>query len=109
MTTNNEIWLLIIGMFIVGFLPRYLPIILLKGRELPLKFVQWMNYVPVAIFTALVFSDIFFWESEFSLDLLTNVKLIASLIVAFVSIKFKNLFLSMITGVVAISLLLLIG
>lgn len=99
-------WKILIGMFVVGLLPRVIPLLLLKGREIPPKFQTWMSFIPVAIFTSLIFSDIFFYDGGFNLDLIHNVKLIPSIIVFFVAFKSKNLFISMLTGVVAMALMI---
>lgn len=98
-------WLFIVGMFLASFIPRTFPVFLLKDREISLAVQRFLNYIPVAIFTALVSADIFFWEGSFSLDLLTNIKLIPSIIVLFVSFKFRNLFVSMLVGVISIAVL----
>ncbi len=98
-------WLFILGMFLASFIPRTFPIFILKDREISPAVQRFLNYIPVAIFTALVSADIFFWEGSFSLDLLTNIKLIPSIIVLFVSFKFRNLFVSMLVGVISIAVL----
>lgn len=98
-------WILIFGMAVVTMLPRILPLFILGNRDLSPEIVKWMAYIPVTIFSALVFSDIFFWEEQFSIDPILNIKLIPSLIVAFISVKIDNLFISMIAGIFAISLM----
>jgi branched-subunit amino acid transport protein len=98
-------WVIVIGMGLVTILPRILPLYILDGKDLSPNIVKWMSYIPVTIFSALVFSDIFFWEDQFSLHLVENLKLIPSLIVAFVAVKADNLFVSMLTGVIAITLM----
>lgn len=98
-------WLFISGMFLASFLPRTFPVFLLKDREISPAVQRFLKYIPVAIFTALVSADIFFWEGSFSLDWMTNIKLLPSVIVLFISFKFQNLFLSMLAGVVSIAIL----
>lgn len=98
-------WFLVIGLGLSGMIPRILPLYLLKDRDFSPELVRWMSYIPVTIFSALVFTDIFFWEDQFLLNPLENLKLIPSLIVAFVAVKIDNLFISMIVGVIAIGLM----
>ncbi|KRL96490.1 AzlD domain-containing protein [Limosilactobacillus equigenerosi] len=44
---------------IAAFLPRYIPLLIFTSRDLPAWFNEWMKYVPVSLFTALVVKDIF--------------------------------------------------
>ena len=47
-------------MMVIGtFTCRELPLLLLRGRELPEWFNVWLKYIPTAIFGALIFPDIF--------------------------------------------------
>lgn len=98
-------WVVVIGLGLSTMLPRIVPLFLLNNKDLSPKLVQWMSYIPVTIFSALVFSDIFFWEEQFVLHPLENFKLLPSLIVAIIAMKVDNLFISMLTGVVAIGLM----
>lgn len=51
--------LLILGMGLVTYIPRWLPLFLLSQRRLPPWFVEWLDLIPVAILSALVFSELF--------------------------------------------------
>lgn len=103
---NNNTWFFLIGMVLSSFLPRVIPLLASRGRKIPEKAVKWLSYVPAAIFAALIASDIFFWEGSISFDPILNVKLLPSLLVLLISFKFRNLFVSMIAGVIAISLMI---
>lgn len=83
---NNQ-WVVVIGLGLSTMLPRILPLFILKNKDLSPKLIQWMSYIPVTIFSALVFSDIFFWEEEFMMNPLENLKLLPSVLVIFISIK----------------------
>lgn len=98
-------WLFALGLGLTGIIPRILPLFALKDKDLSPEIVKWMSYIPVTIFSALVFTDIFFWNDTFSLQPLENLKLLPSLIVAYISVKVDNLFVAMIAGVVAIALM----
>lgn len=96
---------LILGMAIVTFIPRVLPMLVLSNRSVPDKISKWMSFIPVSIFAALIFSDIFFWEGQFNVDPINNIKLIPSVIVFFVAYKTKSLLWSMVLGITAITLM----
>ncbi|WP_208559172.1 AzlD domain-containing protein [Marinilactibacillus kalidii] len=98
-------WLLILGMAVVTYIPRFLPMLLLSKKEISPSFSRWMTYIPVSIFAALVASDIFFWEDGFTINPAINIKLIPSVIVFLIAYKTKNLMWSMIFGIGGITLL----
>jgi len=57
---RQDIVLLIFGMAIVTFFSRFLPMVLLSRRALPEK-VKWgLEYIPVAVLSAIVFPILFF-------------------------------------------------
>ncbi|WP_277631549.1 AzlD domain-containing protein [Atopococcus tabaci] len=103
--TSSQLWL-IIGMAVVTYLPRVLPVLMLSNREISAPLKKWMSFIPVAIFSALVFSDIFFWNDTFNAHPFDNAKLIPSIIVFYLAYKTKNMLLSMMMGVLAIALML---
>lgn len=57
-TSMQHFWLIILGFF-VAFIPRFLPLMLFTKRAIPEWFNEWMKYVPVSLFTALVVKGIF--------------------------------------------------
>jgi branched-subunit amino acid transport protein len=46
--------LLVLGMGIVTYLPRWMPLILLSRRPLPEWLRQWLDFIPVAVLSALI-------------------------------------------------------
>ena len=44
---------------IAAFIPRYFPMRFFTNRQIPEWFNEWMKYVPVSLFTALVVKGIF--------------------------------------------------
>lgn len=44
---------------LAAFIPRYFPMHFFTNRQIPEWFDEWMKYVPVALFTALVVKGIF--------------------------------------------------
>lgn len=105
--TSQQLYL-ILGMAVVTYLPRLLPLLLLSNRELPEKFAKWMSFIPVSIFAALIFSDIFFWQNQFDLNPLSNLKLLPSILTFFVAYRTKNIMWSIVFGVAGIALMILL-
>jgi len=54
MPFGSEYALMIFGMGMVTFVPRWLPLIFLSRRQLPQWLVDWLDFIPVAILSALL-------------------------------------------------------
>lgn len=52
--------LILLGMALVTYLPRFLPMAVLSRWHLPGKVRQGLEYIPVAILSAIVFPVLFF-------------------------------------------------
>lgn len=53
MIRENYLYI-ILGMGIVTYVPRWLPLVFLSSRKLPEWFEQWLDLVPAAILSALI-------------------------------------------------------
>ncbi|MCB9481563.1 MAG: AzlD domain-containing protein [Desulfobacteraceae bacterium] len=53
--SNEQYILLVVGMGIVSFIPRWIPLFYLSKKELPKPVVEWLELIPVAILSALLF------------------------------------------------------
>ena len=51
--------LLIAGMGLVTYIPRWFPLFFLSRRTLPRWFIEWLDLIPVAILSALILPDLF--------------------------------------------------
>jgi branched-subunit amino acid transport protein len=69
--------LLVIGMGLVTYLPRWLPLQFLADRRLPDWFADWLEFVPAAILAALLAPLLFMPPDKSSLDLLQPRLLVA--------------------------------
>ena len=99
-----EIWLTIIGMGIITYSIRFLPIALLEKLELGPNIRQALKYVPVAVLTAIIVPELFMPEG--TLDISSgNGRLIAGLIAGVVAWKTKNVLWTIIVGMGALWLL----
>ena len=52
--TNQEYLLLLLGMALVTYLPRWLPLAFLSKRSLPPVVAEWLDLIPAAILSALL-------------------------------------------------------
>ncbi len=52
---QTDYLLIVIGMGIVTYVPRWLPLLFLSRRGLPQWFAEWLDFIPAAILSALIF------------------------------------------------------
>jgi len=52
---NSEYLILVIGMGLVTYLPRWIPLFFLSRRNLPQLVIEWLDLIPAAILSALPF------------------------------------------------------
>lgn len=99
-----EVLLLILGMMLVTYIPRALPLVILKDKELPSFFVLWLRFIPVAILAALLGPSllnlngtwVFSWQNPFVL---------AAIPTLIVAIKSRSLMLTTFSGMAVAALL----
>ena len=54
----KEYLAVILGMGLVTFLPRWLPLVYLTKRNLPYWLVEWLDLIPAAILSALLLPEL---------------------------------------------------
>ncbi|MCH5461640.1 AzlD domain-containing protein [Lactobacillus sp. LC28-10] len=102
--TAQHLLLIILGFF-VAFAPRYLPIKIFTQRKIPEWFNEWMKYIPVSLFTALVVKDVFV-SPTYQFDIIHHVpEIIASVIVGLIAYFTRSMALSVVVGLVSVFLL----
>ena len=67
---SSEYLAVILGMGLVTFLPRWLPLVYLTKRNLPAWLVDWLDLIPAAILSALLLPELVTGGAPRSLDLL---------------------------------------
>ncbi|MDI6616101.1 MAG: AzlD domain-containing protein [Syntrophaceae bacterium] len=91
---------ILIGMGIVTYVPRWLPLVLLSNRRLPEWFEQWLDLIPAAILSALILPILTTTGEPRRLDLLSPELFVAVPTLLF-AIKTRSL-----AGTVVIGMLL---
>jgi len=91
-----EILLLILGMGIVTFIPRFLPMVFLTRRVIPERVKMGLGYIPIAILSAIVFPILFFNEGG-KVEIQPHY-LLSAIPVFIFAWKVKSLWLSVILG-----------
>ena len=92
-----EYLLLIAGMGLVTYIPRWFPLFFLSQRRLPHWFIEWLDLIPVAILSALIFPDLFVSRDPRQLQLIQT-KSIVALPTFLLALKTKSLGGTVIVG-----------
>lgn len=93
---------MIVGMGVVTFIPRLLPLLLLSSKTLPKIAIKWLGYIPVAVLSAMLFPALLINDKQvyFSSD---NLFLIVSIPTFLVAVKTKSLFATVIAGMLMVA------
>lgn len=87
--------------FVGMYLMRYIPFAVLGEKGTSKEFERFIKYIPIGVFVALTVKDVFFKNGKIFLSL-ENIKLLPMLIVIGISVKFRNIGVSVISGGVII-------
>ena len=97
MTPPFSLFLTILGMGLVTFLIRLLPILLVGRTQLPRWASQSLRYIPPAVLTAIIVPDLLLPGGVLDLSL-TNGRLVAGSVAALVAWRSRNVLLTVAAG-----------
>ena len=100
---QSLIFLTILGMLLVTYLPRLLPVWLLASRRLPHVVVAWLRYVPAAVLAAMLFPALLLQDGALNLHF-DNLYLLAAIPTLLVAWKTRSLFGAVVTGMLFVAL-----
>ena len=100
---QQTVFLTILAMAAVTYLPRLLPAWLLSSRTLPRWLVVWLRHVPVAVLAAMLFPALATRSGQIHIGP-RNLFLLAAFPTLLVAWKTRSLFGSVIMGVVVVAL-----
>ncbi len=101
---QTTIFLTIVGMGLVTYLPRLLPVWLLSSRSLPPLVVAWLRFVPVAVLAALLLPALVVREGRIDLSP-NNLFLVAAIPAVLMAWKTKSFFGTVLVGMGLVALL----
>ncbi|WP_125981194.1 AzlD domain-containing protein [Loigolactobacillus iwatensis] len=101
MRTNGDYLLLIILAAIVAFIPRVVPLLYFTKRKIPAWFDEWMKYIPVALFTALIAKDVFV-TSTYTFNVDSSAEIISTLLVFLIAARTKSMGVTVVAGLISI-------
>ena len=99
---QKTIFVTILGMMLVTFIPRLVPVWVLSSKSLPQPVVVWLRYVPVAVLAAMLFPALVVQDNQVDVGL-SNLFLLAAFPTLLVALKTRSLFGSVIVGAVVVA------
>jgi branched-subunit amino acid transport protein len=94
----------VIGMLAVTYLARLVPMLVLSRMEIPEGFRRWLQFVPVAVLSALLVPNILLQNGGLALRL-DNTYLLAAVPTLIVAARFKNIFLTVLCGIICLMII----
>ena len=95
---------MIVGISIVTFIPRVVPLVLLSKMEIPKWGIDWLKHVPVAVMAALLAQELLLSEQVFSIK--DNALNLAAALPAFlIAIFTRSLLGTVMIGVLSLMIL----
>jgi branched-subunit amino acid transport protein len=91
-----------VGMGMVTYLPRVLPLWLFTSRDLPPLVVAWLRYVPVAVLAAMLLPALVMPVEQIDLSF-TNLFVWVAVPTFVVAWKTRSLFVSVIVGMALVA------
>ncbi|GAB1411013.1 AzlD domain-containing protein [Desulfovibrionales bacterium] len=65
---QQTIFLTIVGMMVVTYIPRALPVLTLARRTLPEAVIRWLGFIPVSVLAAMLVPSLLITEQGFDLS-----------------------------------------
>ncbi len=106
--SDLELWITLLGMTVIAFALRYLPLAMLERFSLPPNLQQALRYVPAATLAGLVFPALLTSDGQWAVGL-DNERLLAGVIAALIAWRFKNILLTLVVGMGVLWMLLWMG
>lgn len=100
---QQTIFLTLLGMMAVTYLPRALPVLALARRSLPEPVIRWLGFIPVAVLSAMLLPSLIVTEKglDFSAQ---NIFLWAAIPTFLVCWKTKSFVGAIVTGMGCVAL-----
>ena len=101
---NSQMIALFLGMMVVTYLPRLLPVTILSKFTLPPFILECLEYLPVAILGALLFPTLLLVDGSLNISF-SNLSLIAGAVTTIVALLTKKLHWTVLAGILTMFLL----
>ncbi|MFS1663582.1 AzlD domain-containing protein [Streptococcus sp. zg-JUN1979] len=107
MTLNSTVLIVILLCGLVTFVPRIAPFIVVQYKTLPDLVIHFLRYLPLSIIFALMLSSVLD-EEKGRLASIKWLELLALCPTLLVAIRYKNILLAVLVGVITMAILRLV-
>ncbi len=101
---NTSIWIMIIGVSVVSLTPRIFPVAFFSRYEFPAVVKEWLSFVAPAVLGGLTALSILAPQGKIDISI-QNIYIWAFIPTIVVAVKFKNLFITLLVGIVTMAFL----
>lgn len=98
------LWLIMLGIGILTYGVRLSFILLMERIEIPNILLRALRFVPVAVFSAIIFPELLVHEGVLNLSL-NNARLLAGILAALVAWRTKNVVFTILVGMTGLLVL----
>ena len=105
---QTNFWLMIIVVSAASLLPRILPVALLSRWDFPPPVQKWLSFVAPAVLGTLTAISVLAPQGRIDLEP-SNLYIWAFMPTLAIAVKSRNLFYTLLTGILALALLNLLG
>lgn len=98
--SQHELWLTILGMAIVTFATRFLPLVMVAGRQLPAAVTEFLGFVPVAVLGALLCASLGAGPQSMSVAGFDLRFLLSSVPAFLIAVRYRSIMGTVVAGVV---------
>jgi branched-subunit amino acid transport protein len=98
------LWLIMLGIGILTYGVRLSFILLMERIEVPNILLRALRFVPVAVFSAIIFPELLVHEGVLNLSL-NNARLLAGILAALVAWRTKNVVFTILVGMTGLLVL----
>lgn len=88
---------LIISLFVVTYIPRFLPLFFLSRKELPKIVIEWLDLIPASILSAILLPNLITEESSRIINFMRP-EFFTAIPTFLIAIKSKSLGITVISG-----------
>jgi branched-subunit amino acid transport protein len=100
---EKTVFITILLMGAVTFIPRMLPALFLANRRLPDLFIRWLQYIPAAVLAALTLPAIMLKEKQLDVTF-ENLYFWIAIPTLLIALRTKSLFIPAVSGMVLIAI-----
>jgi branched-subunit amino acid transport protein len=98
--SDSTVWGVVVGMAVLNFAVRFVPIAVVSRIELPKPVMRWLSFVPISVMGALVAGTVVSPGGEFQAPW-TNPWLLATAVTAFAYLRFRSFLGATVIGIIA--------